>query len=136
MRSPPTVAEAKAIQAANEADDKKDEDGNGIADVKELTPKELLQRKLTVFALAVKDPARLNAAIGGLYTAWIAVQGTLRIEFARTITLGVSMAEMATPTALCRQCDSNLSHPPARPTRLRPFALTCPATPVCTKRAS
>ena len=80
---------------------------------------------------------------GGLYTAWLAVQGTLRLEFARhgstthtltpnpppalaltlaltpalalvltvpprptvfaarrTITLGVSMAEMATPTAL------------------------------------
>ena len=56
-----------------------------------------VSRKLAVYAMAVKDPERLSAAVGGLYTAWLAVQGVLRLEFAKTITLGVSIAEMATP---------------------------------------
>ncbi|KAL1527995.1 hypothetical protein AB1Y20_009366 [Prymnesium parvum] len=92
--------EMRHVKKANDADNKKDDDGNGLADVDELQPAELLQRKLSLFATAVKDPNKLSVALGGLYTAWLAVQGTLRIEFARTITLGVSMAEAATPTAL------------------------------------
>ena len=32
------------------------------------------------------------AALGGLYTSWLAVQGTLRLQYAKTITLGVSIA--------------------------------------------
>ena len=51
-------------------------------------------------AEAIKDPNKLALAVGGLYSSWLAVQGTLRLEFARTVTLGVSMAEMATPAAL------------------------------------
>ena len=58
---------------------------------------DLLTRKLAVVAVAVKDPERLSAALGGLYTSWLAVQAVLRIEFAKTITLGVSIAAMATP---------------------------------------
>jgi len=88
------------MQLANEADNKKDDDGNGVADVDEITPSELLQRKASLFAISVKDPNKLSIAVGGLYTAWLAVQGTLRVEFARTITLGISMAETATPMAL------------------------------------
>ena len=58
---------------------------------------DLLTRKLAVVAVAVKDPEKLSAALGGLYTSWLAVQAVLRIEFAKTITLGVSIAAMATP---------------------------------------
>ena len=39
----------------------------------------------------------MMAAVGGLYTSWLAVQGTLRLQYAKTITLGVSIAAMATP---------------------------------------
>jgi len=60
---------------------------------------ELLRRKLRVTALSVKDPSTLAVAVGGLYTAWLAVQGTLRLEFAKTITLGLSIADLATPMA-------------------------------------
>jgi hypothetical protein len=56
-----------------------------------------LTRKLAVVAVAVKDPEQLSAALGGLYTSWLAVQAVLRTEFAKTITLGVSIAAMATP---------------------------------------
>ena len=34
----------------------------------------------------------MMAAVGGLYTSWLAVQGTLRLQYAKTITLGVSIA--------------------------------------------
>jgi hypothetical protein len=85
-------AEAKNIHAAHQTDEKKDEDGDGKADVLALAPAELLQRKVKVLALAVKDPDKLMTALGGLYTSWLAVQGTLRLQYAKTITLGVSIA--------------------------------------------
>merc|ERR1740130_677127 len=85
-------AEAKNVQAAHAADDKKDDDRDGKPDVLALAPAELLQRKVKVLALAVKDPDKMMAALGGLYTSWLAVQGTLRLQYAKTITLGVSIA--------------------------------------------
>ena len=86
-----------AIYEAYVADDAKDDDGDGIRDVTRLSANDLLTRKLAVMAMAVKDPDKLNAAVGGLYTSWLAVQAVLRTEFAKTITLGVSIAAMATP---------------------------------------
>ena len=44
-------------------------------------------------SVALSNAVMAFAAIAGIYTGWIAVQGTLRIEFAKTITLGVSMAQ-------------------------------------------
>ena len=85
------ASDARAVYAAHAADEQRS------ADVSELDVQELLSRKLAIYAMAVKDPDRLSAAVGGLYTAWLAVQGVLRLEFAKTITLGVSIAEMATP---------------------------------------
>ena len=68
-----------------------------VADASTNADDDLLTRKLAVVAVAVKDPEKLSAALGGLYTSWLAVQAVLRIEFAKTITLGVSIAAMATP---------------------------------------
>ena len=68
-----------------------------VADASTNAADDLLTRKLAVVAVAVKDPEKLSAALGGLYTSWLAVQAVLRIEFAKTITLGVSIAAMATP---------------------------------------
>ncbi len=90
-------ADAKAVYAAHVEDEKRDDNGDGVADVRQLTPQQLMNRKLAMCAMAVKDPERLMTAVGGLYTAWLAVQGVLRLEFAKTITLGLSIAEMATP---------------------------------------
>ena len=47
-------AEAKNIQSAHAADDKKDDDRDGKPDVLALAPAELLQRKVKVLALAVR----------------------------------------------------------------------------------
>lgn len=93
----------RAVYLAHAKDDHVDADGDGVADVRQLTGQELMTRKLGVWAQAIKDPEKLSAAIGGLCAAWLAAQSVLRVEFAKTITLGVSIAEMATPmlTRIC-----------------------------------
>jgi hypothetical protein len=88
------------VAKANEADDKKDEDGDGVPDAQQVAASALLERKARVAMIAIKDPAKLTEALGGLYSGWIAVQGTLRIEFAKTVTLGVSIANMLEAPAL------------------------------------
>jgi len=84
---------ASAIIDAQKADDQKDEDGDGVADVKQIPTSELVDRKIRVAAQAVKEPQKLAAALGGLYTGWLAVQGVLRIKFAKTINLAISCAQ-------------------------------------------
>jgi hypothetical protein len=88
----------RAIYAADVADRKRDDDGDGVPDVQQLSPQDLMTRKLSVWAMAIKEPEKLSVAIGGLYASWVSVQAVLRLEFAKTITLGVSVAEMVTPT--------------------------------------
>jgi hypothetical protein len=99
----------RTAYAASVADDKLDEDGDGIADVKQLSSNDLFWRKVSVSAQAIKDPEKLAVALGGLYTSWLAVQGVLRLEFAKTITLGVSIATMVTPM-LQRICVPFFAH--------------------------
>ena len=84
---------AVAVAKANEEDDEKDEDGDGIADVKQITASQLIDRKMKVAFGAVREPQKLATAVGGLYTGWLAVQGTLRIKFAKTINLAVSASQ-------------------------------------------
>jgi len=74
-------------------DEKSDKDGDGIADVKQLKTNELFDRKVKMAAAAVQDPQKLSAAIGGLWTGWLAVQGVLRVKFARTVSLAVSCSQ-------------------------------------------
>ena len=84
--------ELKSIKDASVADAKKDDDHDGKPDIEQLPPAEQLKRRVRVAALAVRDPTKLSTAAGGLYMGWLAVQGTLRLKFARTVTLGVSIA--------------------------------------------
>eukprot|EP00965_Chrysotila_dentata_P177076 5848435-Pleurochrysis_carterae.AAC.1 len=84
-------AEFQRVKAAHDADEKKDADGDGVADVKRLTSSQLLQRKAALVAISIKDPEKLATALGGIWSAWLGVQGILRFEFAKTITLAISM---------------------------------------------
>ncbi|KAL1498515.1 hypothetical protein AB1Y20_013838 [Prymnesium parvum] len=61
-----------------------------------------LKHKATLAALAVRDPQKLTHAVAALYAAWVVVQGTLRLQerFAKSITIGVSVAKMLDPLAL------------------------------------
>ena len=115
-----------AIKTAHEQDDKKDDDGDGVADVKQVPASVLLQRKVRVAALAVKDPEKLSIAVGGLYAGWIAVQGTLRLQFAKTITLGVRVRRAELP--------SGATDAARAPFAVRRTTPTTPTTPTPTFR--
>lgn len=82
--------QVKAVQVANEEDDKKDEDGDGIADVLQITKEQLAQRKLRL-AMNAMDPFVVQAAFANLWTATLSACATVKLQFARTIALGVSI---------------------------------------------
>ena len=84
---------AKAIVEAQKADEKRDSNNDGIADVQLMSASELVDHKLRITAAAVKEPQKLAAAIGGLYTGWLSVQGVLRIKFAKTVNLAMACSQ-------------------------------------------
>jgi hypothetical protein len=75
-------------------DDDEDLDGDGIADVDQVTSQELLQRKTIVAMKTIGDPARFSKAVGALYTAYLAVLATLQLQFAEVVALSLGMAEI------------------------------------------
>jgi len=79
--------------AASKEDDKKDADGDGIADVKQISSSELASRKANLFLLTVQ-PERLVMAFGGLQSGMLAVVATLKLKFVMAVTLGSAIAEM------------------------------------------
>lgn len=81
---------AKVVEA-NKKDDKVDKDGDGVADVLEISPKELVVRKTLLFLKTV-DPKKFSDALTGLNSGFLAVVATLKLEFAKTITLGCAIA--------------------------------------------
>ena len=67
-------------------------DGDGQADVKQMADNEWVEHKMLVAAKAV-EPAELSEALGAIWTGFIAVFATLRLQFARAITLGCNVGE-------------------------------------------
>jgi len=90
----------KLVQQANEEDNMLDEDGDGVADVDQIAANELAQRKIEMAMKSITEPARLQRAFGGLFSAYLAVLATLRLEFARTTAFALSIAEMVSLTVL------------------------------------
>lgn len=80
------------VLEANKKDGEEDKDGDGKPDVDQLDPKELVIHK-TKLILQNVDPAEVSKQLGLLYTGWIGVLATLKIQFARTITLGVAIGD-------------------------------------------
>lgn len=85
-------AEFEKVLEANKKDGEEDKDGDGKPDIDSLDPKELVIHK-TKLVLQTVDPSKVSKQISLLYTGWIGVLATLKIQFARTITLGVSIGE-------------------------------------------
>eukprot|EP01126_Amoeba_proteus_P027795 TRINITY_DN2751_c0_g2_i5.p1 TRINITY_DN2751_c0_g2~~TRINITY_DN2751_c0_g2_i5.p1 ORF type:complete len:354 (+),score=59.70 TRINITY_DN2751_c0_g2_i5:81-1142(+) len=81
------------VWKANIEDDKIDADGNGIPDNEELDPQQLALKKLDL-VLRTVNPVLCMDAISGLATGFLAVVATLRVQFAQTITIGVSLGEI------------------------------------------
>lgn len=80
------------IKEENEKDDEEDLDGDGIADVLQISAEQYTMRKMMVVFRAC-DPMIVQEAMHSLYTMFIAVVATLRLQFARTISLGASLGE-------------------------------------------
>lgn len=89
----------QTIQIANKKDDEVDADGDGVADVKQISASSLMTRKTLLFLRTI-DPNRFNSAIGGLQASFLAVIATLKIQFAKAITLGTSIAKLVDPVAM------------------------------------
>lgn len=87
-------AQVMLIVAANEEDDAVDKDKDGRADVLDMDPAELAQHKLYLAMSVVKEPQKLQEAWGALFTAYLAVLATLRLEFARTTAFALGIVEM------------------------------------------
>jgi len=86
-------SQVKLVAKNNQADDVEDKDGDGIADVMQITPQELGQRKVFLAMRSIDDPKRLQNAIGALWASYIAVLATLRLEFARTTAFALGIVE-------------------------------------------
>lgn len=78
--------DVKIVVEENKKDDKKDEDGDGVADVHQISNSEMLTRKTLLF-LRVVDPNRVTAALGGITSGLMAVVAALKLQFAKTIAL-------------------------------------------------
>lgn len=93
-------AQASRLQDANDKDDKVDEDGDGVSDMDQLLidkPQEWARRKLYMGLTVVDDPQRLSSALRNLWSAYLAVIATLRLEFARTTAIALGIVEVVSP---------------------------------------
>jgi len=117
--------EHQALMQVNSQDNGKDEDGNGVADVDEVSGKQLFTRKLQLF-LAHANPERMNAAVGGLWHATLGVIGVLKIQFARTVTLGAAIGDVTSKT-VGRAALPVITHLLPEQCALRCVALRCVA---------
>lgn len=79
------------VKAKYEEDEKHDKNNDGVPDVQQKTPSELLLHKTHLFVTSVKNPDKISSAITGIFSSCLSVAAVLRIQFAKTVTLGVSI---------------------------------------------
>jgi len=84
--------EALVILEEVKKDDDIDADKDGIKDVEQIPGSELLKRK-TLLVLKKMNPEKIDKAIGSIYKVWLSVAAVLAVEFARTISLALAIAE-------------------------------------------
>jgi hypothetical protein len=84
--------EATVIIEQSKKDDEKDDDKDGVKDVEQITSKEFLQRK-TLLVLQKMNPDKVDKAISEMYMVWLSVAAVLSIQFARTISFAMAIAD-------------------------------------------
>jgi len=89
----------KFLKKASDADDARDDDNDGIPDVQQIPSQDLITRKLKIF-LTNCSPQKLQEALSGIYAGLVSVLATLRLQFARTITLGSTIGEVIASPAI------------------------------------
>eukprot|EP00559_Dactyliosolen_fragilissimus_P009020 CAMPEP_0184864552 /NCGR_PEP_ID=MMETSP0580-20130426/15385_1 /TAXON_ID=1118495 /ORGANISM="Dactyliosolen fragilissimus" /LENGTH=304 /DNA_ID=CAMNT_0027363403 /DNA_START=16 /DNA_END=930 /DNA_ORIENTATION=- len=85
-------SEVTKIVEASKKDDNVDRDMDGIKDVSEINNQELVMRKVKL-VLKKMNPKKLDSALSSIYKVWLAVLAVLSVEFARTISLAMSISK-------------------------------------------
>lgn len=85
--------EYKILWKKSREDDEKDEDNDGVADVLQISAKELLTRKISFFFANCTDPQKMMDMIYGIIHCLTAVIAVLKVHFARVIALGAAIGE-------------------------------------------
>jgi len=88
--------------------------------------KELLLRKAHL-VMSTCDPVKVNQAINGLYASWIAVLAVLKVHFARTVALSMSIAQVLCPG----ETSDSYDDPPADGVAVSAPPIQGPALVVC-----
>jgi hypothetical protein len=74
-------------------DDRKDEDNDGVADVLQINAKELFTRKVAFFFAECTEPQKFMDMISAISTSLVGVYSVLKVEFAKTIALGITVGD-------------------------------------------
>eukprot|EP01125_Pyxidicula_operculata_P005742 TRINITY_DN2008_c0_g1_i1.p1 TRINITY_DN2008_c0_g1~~TRINITY_DN2008_c0_g1_i1.p1 ORF type:complete len:321 (+),score=73.23 TRINITY_DN2008_c0_g1_i1:1189-2151(+) len=78
------------VREVNEKDNLVDDNNDGIADVKQISSKELVTRKLQLLLKSI-DPVKVSNSFSGLWMGFLGVVAVLRVQFARTVALGATI---------------------------------------------
>jgi len=92
-------ADFQTVAAASKKDDAKDADGDGIADVDQMSAADFVERK-TLLMLRTTDPTAVGDAVSAISVGWVAVLAALKISFARAIALGAAIGDVLCVPAL------------------------------------
>lgn len=84
--------EATIIIEESKKDDDTDANKNGKKDVDEISGSEFLTRK-TKLVLRKMDPQKVDTAIATIYRVWLSVAAVLSIQFARTLSMALVIAD-------------------------------------------
>lgn len=80
-------------KVASAKDDEVDADGDGIADVKQISKQDLVSRKVYLVMKSV-NPDQASEALALIWGSMLSIIATLRVQFAQAVTLGVSIGGM------------------------------------------
>jgi hypothetical protein len=92
------ASEWQNAHRAFERDGNIDENRDGIPDIQQLDVHDLALRRFTVLCRSA-DPENISMALEGLTQASLAILATLRIQFAKAITLGTAIGDILNATA-------------------------------------
>jgi len=84
--------EIMIIVEENKKDNEVDADRDGKSDAQQLEGPEFIKRKVRLVLVKV-NPEKVNAAIASIYKVWMSVLAVLTIQFARTISLSLTISE-------------------------------------------
>jgi hypothetical protein len=88
----------RAVEAASASSSSQSSSSWGSSSNEPPTARQIVQQK-TLIVLATIDPVKINQAVGALTTTWMGVAAVLEREFARTITLSLTLADYLRPAS-------------------------------------